>query len=242
MGLLVRRSLSITACLVALTLVPTSRVLAYGGGETDAAALAKQTQNPVADLVTIPFQANFNNDGDLEDRTFFNLNVQPVIPFSVSKDWKLIARTIIPLDSIPGPAGTRYFGVGDIQMQMFFTPAKTGKLIWGFGPVWWLPTATATPVETGSWAVGPGLVLVKSVGPFVLGGLFSQYWNFADAGGTPKTNLFVMQPFVNFNFGKGWALAFGPLISANWERRAATSGRSPSASASAARPYSTAGP
>ena len=130
----------------------------------DTTDLAKQTQNPVADLVAIPFQSNFNSGGDLEDRTFFNLNVQPVIPFSVSEDWKLIARTIIPFDSIPGPDGTRHTGFGDIQEQLFFTPAKSGSLVWGFGPVLSFPTATARPVETGSWAVGPGLVLVKNVG------------------------------------------------------------------------------
>lgn len=185
--------------------------------EVDTSDLAKQTQNPVADLVAIPFQSNFNNGGDLEDRTFYNLNVQPVIPFSVSESWKLIARTIIPFDSFPQPGSTRSTGFGDIQEQLFFTPAKSGKLIWGLGPVLSFPTATARPVESGSWAVGPGLVLVKNVGPFVLGGLFSQYWNFADTGGDPKTNLFVMQPFVNFNFGKGWALGFAPLITANWD-------------------------
>jgi hypothetical protein len=198
-----------------LALGPLAQAQEHAG--VDATDLAKQTQNPVADLVAIPFQANFNGGGDLEARTFFNLNVQPVIPFSVSENWKLIARTIIPFDTIPGPGGTRHTGFGDIQEQLFFTPAKAGKLIWGFGPVLSLPTATALPVETGSWAVGPGLVLVKNTGPFVLGGLFSQYWNFADAGGDPKTNLFVMQPFVNFNFGKGWALAFAPLITANWD-------------------------
>jgi hypothetical protein len=179
--------------------------------------LAKQTQNPVADLVAIPFQSNWNTGGDLGDRAFYNLNVQPVIPFSISKNWKVIARTIIPFDSIPLPGAERSTGFGDIQEQLFFTPAKPGGLIWGFGPVFSLPTATAGAVETGSWAGGPGLVLVKNAGPFVLGGLFSQYWNFADEGGDPKTNLFVMQPFINFNFGKGWALGFAPLITANWD-------------------------
>jgi len=185
--------------------------------EHDVSDLAKQTQNPVADLVAVPFQANFNNGGDLEDRTFFNLNIQPVIPFSISKDWKIIARTIIPLDTFPGPDDRRYSGFGDIQEQIFFTPAKSGSLIWGVGPIFSLPTATAFPAETGSWAAGPTLVLVKNAGPFVLGGLFSQLWNFADHGGDPKTNLFIFQPFVNYNFGKGWALAFAPIINANWD-------------------------
>ena len=183
----------------------------------DATDLAKQTQNPVADLVAIPFQANFFTGGDLEDRTFFNLNVQPVIPFSISKDWKIIARTIIPIDSFPGPGGTRFSGFGDIQEQLFFTPAKSGSLIWGVGPILTFPTATAQPAETGSWGAGPTVVLVKNAGPFVLGGLFSQAWSFADSGGDPRTDLFSFQPFINFNFGKGWALAFAPIITANWD-------------------------
>lgn len=205
-----RRTLAVLAVLVVA-------MLSRPASAQDATELAKQTQNPVADLVAIPFQSNFYNGGDLEDRTFYNLNVQPVIPFSVSKDWKLIARTIIPFDSIPTPGGTRRTGIGDIQEQLFFTPAKSGSIVWGLGPVFSLPTATAGPVETGSWAIGPGLVLVKNAGPFVLGGLFTQYWNFADEGGDPKTNLFALQPFINFNFGKGWALAFAPVISANWD-------------------------
>ncbi len=140
------------------------RSFAQDPASVDAGDLAKQTQNPVADLIAIPFQSNFNSGGDLGDRTFYNLNVQPVIPFSISENWKLIARTITPLDTIPGPGGSRYNGFGDIQEQLFFTPAKAGKLIWGLGPVFSLPTATARPVETGSWAAGPGLVLVKNAG------------------------------------------------------------------------------
>ena len=118
--------------------------------------------------------------------TFFNLNIQPVIPFSVSERWKLIARTILPLDSIPTPDGERHTGTGDIQEQLFFTPAESGSLIWGLGPVFSLPTATAAPVETGSWAIGPGLVLIHNVGPFVLGALFSRALELRGRGGATR--------------------------------------------------------
>jgi hypothetical protein len=182
----------------------------------DVTALAKTTQNPVGDLVSVPFQFNFNTGGGLEERTFFNLNFQPVIPFKVSSNWNLIARTIVPIDSIPGPDGLRFSGVGDIQAELFFTPAKPGAIIWGVGPVLSLPTATTTPTETGTWAAGPGAVVVKMAGPFVLGGLVAQFWPLTDSGGDPETDLFVLQPFVNYNFGPGWALSFGPLITANW--------------------------
>jgi hypothetical protein len=183
----------------------------------DVNALAKETQNPVSSLISVPLQFNFNTGGDLEDRTFFNLNFQPVIPFELTPNWKMIARTIVPINSFPGPEGTRYSGVGDIQEQLFITPAKPGGIIWGVGPVLSFPTATAAPAETGTWAAGVGAVVVKSTGPFVLGGLISQFWPMSDAGDEPETNLLTMQPFVNYNFGRGWAMSFSPLLTANWD-------------------------
>ena len=92
----------------------------------DVTALAKQTQNPVGDLISIPLQFNFNTAGDLRDTTLFNLNVQPVFPFKLTLDWNVITRAIVPIDSIPGENGASESGVGDIQLQFFMTPAKPG--------------------------------------------------------------------------------------------------------------------
>ena len=182
----------------------------------DVSALARETQNPLGSLVSVPLQFNFNTGGDLEDRTLFNLNIQPVIPFGGSQNWNVIARTIVPINSVPGPADTRYSGVGDIQQQIFVTPARPKGIIWGVGPTFSFPTATATPLETGTWGAGPAVVVVKTTGPFVLGGLISQLWPVSDAGDATETNLFTLQPFVNYNFGHGWALSSGPIITANW--------------------------
>ena len=182
----------------------------------DVSALAKSTQNPVGDLISVPLQFNFNTGGDLEDRTLFNFNFQPVIPFKASDDWNVIARVILPINSLPGPDQTRFSGAGDIQVQLFVTPSKPGKIIWGLGPVFSLPTATTSGLETGTWAAGPGLVIVKMAGPFVLGSLVTQFWPMTDNGGDPKTDTLVVQPFINYNFGHGWALAFAPIITANW--------------------------
>ena len=183
----------------------------------DAGELAKQTQNPVANLVTVPFQFNFNNSGDLGQETFFNLNFQPVIPFKLNDDFNVIARTIIPINSAPGPNGTRYSGVGDIQAQLFVAPADAGDLVIGIGPMFSLPTATSTGFATGTFGAGVSAVVVKTTKSFVLGGLLSQIWPVADSGGEPKMDLFTFQPFVNYNFGGGWALSFSPIISANWD-------------------------
>jgi hypothetical protein len=203
--------------LLAVLLAPYVERTAAQEPQNDTAALARETQNPVAALTTLPFQFNFNNGGDLESGTLFNLNFQPVIPFKLTDRINMIARTIIPLNSAPGPEGTRYSGVGDIQSQLFMTPSTPGAIVIGIGPVFSLPTATALPFETGTFAAGIGGVVVKNTGPFVLGGLVSQFWPVSDAGGAPETDLLTMQPFVNYNFGGGWATSFAPIITANWD-------------------------
>ena len=185
--------------------------------EHDATSLAKTTQNPVGDLVSVPFQFNFNNGGALKDQSLFNLNFQPVVPIHISRSVTLISRTILPVNSYPGPDGTRYSGAGDIQQQTFFTPAKAGKVIWGLGPAFSLPTATALPAQTGAWAAGGSAVVLSMPGPWVLGSLFMQLSPVTDSNGPPRTNLFLWQYFVNYNFGKGWAISSAPSITANWD-------------------------
>jgi hypothetical protein len=203
----------VTALLLALP----GPVLAQDAPQVDATALAKQTQNPVANLISIPLQFNFNSGGDLGARSLFNLNVQPVIPFALNARWNFIARTIIPLNSIPGPDETRFTGVGDIQLQTFVAPSTPGKVIWGVGPAFSFPTATIAPNETGTWAMGLSAVVLQDIHKFMLGAVMSQLWPVSDAGGAPETNLFTLQPFVNYNFGKGWAVSYSPIITANWD-------------------------
>jgi hypothetical protein len=185
--------------------------------EPNATDLAKKTQNPVGDIVSVPFQFNFNSGGAYKDQTFFNLNFQPVIPIHITPKLTFIARTIVPINSIPVGNGVSYSGIGDIQEQTFFTPAQPGKIILGVGPAFSFPTATAYPAKTGTWAAGGSAVVLAMPGPFVLGSLFSQFSPLHDSGGEPKTNLFIWQYFVNYNFGKGWALATAPSITANWD-------------------------
>ncbi|HMF98177.1 MAG TPA: hypothetical protein VKE96_27940 [Vicinamibacterales bacterium] len=165
----------------------------------------------------MPLQFNFNTGGDLNDATSFNLNIQPVIPFKLTSEWNVIARTIVPIDSVPGSEGVSYSGVGDIQLQLYLTPATPGALIYGIGPVFSFPTATAPPLRTGTWAAGLGFVALTMKGPWVIGGLVTQLWPISDTGGDPRTNLLVLQPAVNYNFGRGWAMSFSPSITANWD-------------------------
>ena len=185
--------------------------------------LAKATQNPVADLTTIPFQFNFTSGGPLEDRTFYNLNIQPVMPLKVNDEWNLIARTIVPYLSISVPGDTtlgiperRETGIGDIQEQLFLTPAKAGGLIWGLGPVLSFPTATNEAARTGDWAIGPTAVALKMTGPWVVGALANQLWTVSGDDIGEDVSQLLVQPFINYNLARGWALSTAPVITANW--------------------------
>jgi hypothetical protein len=211
----VRYHVGVAVCAALLQLAPGT--LACQKPEDEATKLAKATQNPVADLVSLPFQFNFNSGGGFDDGTFFNLNFQPVVPVKgVLKKYTVIFRTIVPYLSMPVGA-TRQAGLGDIQTQLFATPAKSGKVIWGVGPVFSFPTATADFARTGSWAIGPTAVVLTNRGPWVLGALINNLWTFSDNAGAPEVNQFLLQPFVNYNFGKGWALSSSPVITANWD-------------------------
>lgn len=187
-----------------------------------ASALAKATQNPVADLTSIPFQFNYNSGGGLGGQTLFNLNFQPVVPLRINDDWTLIARTIVPYLNIPVgfdslSYGVRATGIGDIQEQAYITPKHPGDVIWGAGLVLSFPTATNDFASTGDWAAGPALVLLKMTGSWVIGGLLNQLWTYAGDDNGSDVNTMLFQPFINYNIGKdGWALAFAPIITANW--------------------------
>jgi hypothetical protein len=186
----------------------------------DVTALAKKTQNPVGDVTTVPFQFNFNTGGDLHDQTLFNLNIQPVIPFKVSDGWSIIDRTIVPINSVPAPDGTtRYSGVGDIEVELFVTPATPKKIIWGAGPLLSLPTSTVTGAATGAWGLGPAVVVASMRGRWVLGALLTQTWTMAHADTYTEINQLLFQPFVNYNFGQGWALSFSPVVTAKWNAK-----------------------
>jgi hypothetical protein len=182
----------------------------------DQTDLAKQVQNPVADLVSVPLQFNFNSGGDLGARSNLILNVQPVVPMEVTKEWNVIARTIAPIVDVPAPGGGSDSGLADIVLQLFVTPRNATRLVWGIGPVFSFPTATVDALSTGSWAIGPAGVLVLTTGPWVLGLLATQAWTFADFGSDRDVNRLLIQPFLNFNLGSGWALTTAPIITADW--------------------------
>lgn len=190
-------------------------------------AIIKASQNPVGNIAIIPFQNNWNYGYGPFVRTQYNLNVQPVVPFELSPKLNLIARTIVPLINQPsplgpvacaGPGGCPWtFGIGDVQEQVYFAPkANAGGIIYGAGPIFYLPTASPGALGSGKTSVGPTAVALIMPGPFVMGLLSNQAWSVMGPSSAPNVSTFLAQPFVNYNFGKGWGLVTAPSITSNW--------------------------
>jgi hypothetical protein len=186
-----------------------------GYGQDQSTDLAKKSQNPVSDLISVPFQNNFNFGVGPEDKLQYVLNIQPVVPQRISDRWNWIHRTIIPLIDQPEPVDK--FGAGDIQYQGFLSPAEPSELIWGVGPVLQVPSATDDLLGTDKWSAGPGAVVLRMDGPWVYGALVNNIWSFAGNDARADVNQMLIQPFVNYNLGRGLAIGSGPVITANWE-------------------------
>ena len=187
------------------------------------AALAKAAQNPVADMISVPLQNNTNFGIGPYSRDQDVLNIQPVIPLHLTQKWNLITRTILPIVWQPNASQPTqgWYGLGDLNPSLFFSPAKPGKLIWGVGPAMVFPTATADQLGQGKVSAGPGVVVLTTPGHWVIGALANNVWSFAGTGSRPPVNQFLLQYFLNYNMKKGWYVTLQPIITADWR---ATSG------------------
>ena len=185
------------------------------------AGLAQELTNPLADLVTIPVQINYDgNIGQQDDGWKLQANIQPVIPFELSKDLTLLTRTILPViyqdDIFPGEGSQ--FGLGDTSVSLFLAPKPTpGGLIWGVGPILLLPTATDSLLGAKKWGAGPTAVALTMRGPWTVGALASHVWSFAgDKERIDISNSF-MQPFVAYTMPSALTLSVQSETTYNWE-------------------------
>lgn len=191
-------------------------------GDLQAAA-----QNPVANLISVPFQNNTLFGVGPNDEIVNVLNIQPVIPFRLSEDINVITRTIAPLIYVPetvegldvlpqGVGEGTSFGLGDINFTAFLSPAKPGKVVWGVGPTITLPTATDSLLGSEKLSLGPSAVLLVQPKPWTIGILARQLWSVAGDSDRAEVSQFLAQPFVNYNLDDGWYLASAPVVTANW--------------------------
>jgi hypothetical protein len=187
--------------------------------KASAGDLAKATQNPVASLISVPVAnvTDFNIAPFDRDRNTV-IQVQPVIPISLGQNWNLITRTIGALvyqPTVSQPSqGT--FGLNDINPSFFLSPANPGKLIWGAGPTFLIPTASDNVLGTGKLCMGPAIVALVQPGKWTLGVLVNNLWSVAGPSDRADVNSMTLQYFVNYNLKKGYYITLQPIINANW--------------------------
>jgi len=186
------------------------------------ADLAKKLSNPIASLISVPFQFNYDeNIGPIDSGKKGFVNVQPVIPISLNEDWNIISRTILPIASqdeiFPG-AGNQ-FGLGDVVQSLFFSPkAPTpGGLIWGVGPALLIPTATDELLGTEQFGLGPTAVALTQQGPWTIGALANHIWSVAGEDDRANINLTFLQPFLAFTTPDAWTFSANAESTYNWE-------------------------
>ena len=219
----------VTLLLVLLVAAPAVAAAEQGGGapaaRPDAEALAKKLANPVAHLVSVPLQLNLDRGiGPARDGERLLLNVQPVIPFTLSPEWNLISRTILPVvdqrDVFPGSG--HQTALGDTLQSLFLSPAAPapGGIIWGAGPVLLLPTGGTALTSARKWGLGPTAVVLRQDGPWTLGGLVNHVWSVAGDAARPGISATYLQPVVSFTTGAATTLAVTAESTYDWKRQA----------------------
>ncbi len=177
-------------------------------------ALIKAAQNPIANMVSVPFQNNFNLGYGPHGKMQYICNIQPVYPIGLPRKWTLITRNILPVIIQPWPRNTG--GLGDLTSSFFLTPPPFGNLMIGVGPVFQFPTATDRTLGLEKWSIGPTGVVVYSKGKWLVGALINNLWSYAGNRNRQDVNDMTLQPFINYNLPKNWFLFTSPIMTANW--------------------------
>jgi hypothetical protein len=178
----------------------------------------QDAQNPIANVISVPFQNNTYLDYGASKRDANILVIQPVIPIAIGSDWNLVTRWVTPIISLPrgSPLQSDKFGIGNMEPEFYFSPSHVGDIIWGIGPKLWLPTATDRALGLDKWGAGPTAVALTIQGPWVIGVLANNVWA---GSGTEQANQLTINPFVNYNLSDGWYISSAELITANWRAK-----------------------
>ena len=185
----------------------------------DSAGLAKKLSNPVSDLISVPFQFNYDDGFGPKDGGRITLNIQPVIPFSISENWNLITRTIVPVIYQESPAASigDESGLGDITQSFFFSPKKpVGGWILGAGPVALWPTGTNPYLRSEQFGLGPTAVALRQHDGWTYGILANHIWAITESDDHPTVNSTFLQPFLSYTFKTATSITINSESSYDW--------------------------
>jgi len=188
----------------------------------ESAALAEKLQNPIADLISVPFQSNTNFNVGPNKGTQETLNIQPVIPIHLTEDWNVITRTILPLvwnPSFQPIASVPPFGLSPTTFSAFLSPTRDiDGWTFGGGTIIELPTITNKTLGSNVWGIGPAAVAVRTAHPWVYGVLVNTVFSLGGTTGPGGTSyvLTTVNPFVNYNFAGGWFIGADLVSTASW--------------------------
>lgn len=193
--------------------------------QQSAEELAKKLSNPIASLISVPLQNNTDYGIGQYNGTRNTLNIQPVVPISLTAKLNLITRVVLPVTTqynITG-AGTKQSGLSDAVLSGFFSPANSKNgFTWGAGPVLLLPVATNDFLGTKKFGIGPTAVALKQTGGWTVGGLVNQIWSVAGNSERPDVSQMFLQPFVSYNFKSGAGIGGNSEITSNWKTNKTT--------------------
>jgi len=221
-----RYAFAIATCLLSFTSVQEAAAQQNSTHPgTSAEEITRKLNNPVASLISVPFQSNLDVGIGENKGSRYVMNFQPVLPFRLTNDVNLIARVIVPFVSqqnVLAP-GTRQTGISDVLASAFFSPANPHDgFIWGAGPAFLLPTATNDFLGNKKWGVGPTAVGLKQTANWTIGTLVSQVWSYAGNDDRSKVSQFYIQPFITHNWKSGAGLGVSSEITRNWEASTTT--------------------
>lgn len=223
--------LNLPAQSLSLSQAPAEESSSGGGAGDDApneqAELAKKLQNPVASLISVPIQNNWDFGIGQANAMKYTANIQPVVPITLNKDWNLIIRTILPViyaeavtDNPLAPASAResHSGLGDTTQSFFLSPkAPVCGWVLGAGPVGYYPTATEDALGGGKWGAGPTIVALQQSHGFTYGVLANQIWSFAGQQDRQNINSTFVQPFLSFTTKKYTTFSVNTESTYDWQ-------------------------
>jgi hypothetical protein len=215
-----RGTISMIRALLLATTAAVGLGAAAAAQDQDSADLAKKLANPISDLISVPFQLNYNQGYFEGDGEQWQLNIQPVIPFSISENWNVISRTILPVVSQDGviPGEGSQFGFGATTQSFFFSPKAPTRagLIWGVGPAFLIPTAT-DHIATNQWGAGiTGVALVQRHG-WTVGGLANHIWSLTGDEEDGDISATFLQPFLSYTTHRATSFGLNTESTYDWE-------------------------